>query len=263
MEQGSPLCVRLGEGGFIIKEGLLQILFPPRCVVCDEILEAELIRGGRWIHPDCGRKLYPVGDYVCFRCGKPLAAVEQEYCFDCKKKLTGRNALYCRQGRSVYVYKGEIRKSVYRLKYSNRREYARFFAEETAKYYSDWCKRAGVEAIVPVPMYGRKKRRRGYNQAEIIARELARILGLPMENAAVKRVRNTKPQKLLSDEERKNNLKKAFQARKFIVKYKKILLVDDIYTTGSTVEAVAHELMRCGVEQVFFLTLCTGEGIVM
>ena len=90
-----------------------------------------------------------------------------------------------------------------------------------------------------------------------------RIWGLPMENAAVKRVRNTKPQKLLSDEERKNNLKKAFQARKFIVKYKKILLVDDIYTTGSTVEAVAHELMRCGVEQVFFLTLCTGEGIVM
>ena len=263
MEQGSPLCVRLGEGGFIIKEGLLQILFPPRCVVCDEILEAELIRGGSWIHPDCGRKLYPVGDNVCFRRGKPLAAVEQEYCFDCKKKLAGRSALYCRQGRSVYVYKGEIRKSVYRLKYSNRREYARFFAEETAKYYSDWCKRAGVEAIVPVPMYGRKKRRRGYNQAEIIARELARILGLPMENAAVKRVRNTKPQKLLSDEERKNNLKKAFQARKFIVKYKKILLVDDIYTTGSTVEAVAHELMRCGVEQVFFLTLCTGEGIVM
>ena len=111
-------------------------------------------------------------------------------------------------------------------------------------------------------MYDRKKRRRGYNQAEMIARELACIWGVPLEKNAVKRIRNTKPQKLLSDEERKNNLKKAFQAAEFIVKYKKILLVDDIYTTGSTVEAVACELMRCGVEQVFFLTLCTGEGIV-
>lgn len=241
----------------------MQILFPPRCVVCDEILEAELIRSGRWIHPECGRKLYPVGSNVCFRCGKPLASVEQEYCFDCKKKLAGRKPLYCRQGKSVYVYKGEIRKSVYRLKYSNRRDYARFFAEETAEYYTDWCKQTGVEAIVPVPMYGPKKRKRGYNQAEIIAKELAKIWELPLEKNAVKRVRDTKPQKLLNDEERRNNLKKAFQAAEFIVKYKKILLIDDIYTTGSTVEAVACELMRCGVDEVFFLTLCTGEGIVM
>ena len=252
----------MGEGGIVIKEGLLQILFPPRCVVCDEILEAELMRCGRRIHSDCERKLYPVGSNVCFRCGKPLASEAQEYCFDCKKKLAGRKPLYCRQGRSVYVYKGVVRKSIYRFKYSNRREYARFFAEEAARYYTDWSEQIGVEAIVPVPMYDRKKRRRGYNQAEMIARELACIWGVPLEKNAVKRIRNTKPQKLLSDEERKNNLKKAFQARKFIVKYKKILLVDDIYTTGSTVEAVACELMRCGVEQVFFLTLCTGEGIV-
>lgn len=199
---------------------------------------------------------------MCFRCGKPLASEEQEYCFDCKKKLAGRKPLYCRQGRSVYVYKGVVRKSIYRFKYSNRREYARFFAEEAARYYTDWSEQIGVEAIVPVPMYDRKKRRRGYNQAEMIARELACIWEVPLEKNAVKRIRNTKPQKLLSDEERKNNLKKAFQAAEFIVKYKKILLVDDIYTTGSTVEAVACELMRCGVEQVFFLTLCTGEGIV-
>ena len=228
----------------------------------DEILEAELMRCGRRIHSDCERKLYPVGSNVCFRCGKPLASEAQEYCFDCKKKLAGRKPLYCRQGRSVYVYKGVVRKSIYRFKYSNRREYARFFAEEAARYYTDWSEQIGVEAIVPVPMYDRKKRRRGYNQAEMIARELACIWGVPLEKNAVKRIRNTKPQKLLSDEERKNNLKKAFQAAEFIVKYKKILLVDDIYTTGSTVEAVACELMRCGVEQVFFLTLCTGEGIV-
>ena len=108
------------------------------------------------------------------------------------------------------------------------------------------------EVVFPVAVAGRS----AFN-----ADHLHAVFGKREKNA-VKRIRNTKPQKLLSDEERKNNLKKAFQAAEFIVKYKKILLVDDIYTTGSTVEAVACELMRCGVEQVFFLTLCTGEGIV-
>lgn len=129
--------------------------------------------------------------------------------------------------------------------------------------YACWVHSIGAEAIVPVPMYRPKQRKRGYNQAEIFAGELAEILGIPLVRDGVRRIKNTRPQKLLSDEERKNNLKKAFQAVEFIVKYKKILLVDDIYTTGSTVEAVAEELRRCGVEQVFFLTLCTGEGFVL
>ena len=152
---------------------------------------------------------------------------------------------------------------MYRFKYSNRREYARFFAERAAFYYADWIRYIGAEAILPVPMYEPKRRRRGYNQAEIFAKELAKLVDVPFVRDGVRRIKNTRPQKLLGDEERKNNLKKAFQAAEFIVKYKKILIVDDIYTTGSTVEAVAGELRRCGVEQVFFLTLCTGEGIVM
>ena len=241
----------------------MQILFPPRCAVCDEILEAELIRAGWRIHPDCEPKLYPVGATVCYRCGKPLDLAEAEYCFDCRKKITAGQPLFCTQGRSVYRYKGDVRRSVYRFKYSNRREYARFFAEQAVAQQADWLQRNGVEAIIPVPMYRPKQRKRGYNQAEIFALELARQMDIPLVRDGVRRTRNTRPQKLLNDGERKNNLKKAFQAADFIVKYKKVLIVDDIYTTGSTVEAVAAELRRCGVEQVFFLTLCTGEGIVM
>ena len=122
-------------------------------------------------------------------------------------------------------------------------------------------RRIKIDVIVPVPMYARKKRYRGYNQAEIFAYELSKIWKIPMKADALKRVRNTKPQKYLSDQERKNNLKKAFQAADFIVKYKSILIVDDIYTTGSTVESVAQELYLHGVESVYFLTLCTGEGM--
>ena len=161
----------------------------------------------------------------------------------------------------MYVYRGDIRKTMYRFKYSNRREYARFFAEKAAQQYAGWIRRCGVEAVVPVPMYARKKRRRGYNQAEVFGRELARFLGIAFEPKGVRRVTNTRPQKLLSAQERKKNLEKAFQAAEFIVNYKCVLVVDDIYTTGSTVETVAEVMRRSGVENVYFLTLCTGEGV--
>lgn len=253
----------MGKGGAIIKEGLLQILFPPRCVVCDKLLEAEDIRSRRHVHPLCEKKLYPVGDTVCFYCGKPLQSTGGEYCFDCRKKITAHQPLACVQGKSIYRYQGEIRKSVYRFKYSNRREYAGFYAQKAVERYGDWILKCGIEAIVPIPMYSRKKRKRGYNQAEVFAKELSDRLGLALETRGVRRVRNTPPQKFLNDQERKNNLKKAFQATEFIVKYKCILLVDDIYTTGSTVEAVAEVIRQSGVEKVYFLTLCTGEGIAV
>ena len=149
---------------------------------------------------------------------------------------------------------------MYRFKYGNRRTYAAFFADEAEKQCGDWIKRIGVEAVVPVPMYRKKERQRGYNQAAIFARELAVAFGLACEPGAVKRIIDTKPQKELGDAERENNLKNAFQAEEFIVKYKYILLVDDIYTTGSTAEAVARQLLAVGVEKVFFLSVCIGNG---
>lgn len=149
---------------------------------------------------------------------------------------------------------------MYRFKYGNRRTYADFFADEAQKQYGDWITGKSVEAVVPVPMYRKKEKQRGYNQADVFAKKLADALGLVYEPAAVQRIVDTKPQKELGDEERKNNLKNAFHVEKFIVKYKYILLVDDIYTTGSTAEAVARQLLAAGVEKVFFLSVCIGNG---
>lgn len=149
---------------------------------------------------------------------------------------------------------------MYRFKYGNRRTYADFFADEAQKQYGDWITGKSVEAVVPVPMYRKKEKQRGYNQADVFAKKLAYALGLAYEPAAVQRIVDTKPQKELGDEERKNNLKNAFHVEKFIVKYKYILLVDDIYTTGSTAEAVARQLLAAGVEKVFFLSVCIGNG---
>jgi len=123
-----------------------------------------------------------------------------------------------------------------------------------------WLEQRGIEVIVPVPMFAAKKRSRGYNQAEVFARALGRECAVPVEEKLVVRTKNTMPQKSLNDKQRKDNLKGAFQVRTNIVKYSKILLVDDIYTTGATIDAIAELLKKSGAKEVYFLSICVGEG---
>ena len=149
---------------------------------------------------------------------------------------------------------------MYRFKYSNRREYASFLAQEAVSLLGDWIVGCGVEAVVPVPLYKGKQKRRGYNQAGLFAGKLAKMLRLSYEPAALVRMRDTTPQKVLDDKERKNNLKSAFQAADFVVKYNCILLVDDIYTTGATAEAAAKALRAAGVKEVYVFAVCIGMG---
>jgi ComF family protein len=164
------------------------------------------------------------------------------------------------QGKSLFSYRGAAKQSMYRFKYGNRREYAAFFADEAVRRYAAWIRANGVEAVVPVPMYRKKERRRGYNQAKLLARELAVRLGLAYEPSMVRRVRDTKPQKELSALERENNLKNAFQVADFVVKYNCVLIVDDIYTTGCTAETIAGELQRAGIERIYVLSACIATG---
>lgn len=228
----------------------LEFLYPPRCPICDEVLEP-----GRDICPGCRERAVRAAEPVCKCCGKPLENERREYCGDC----TGKKHKY-RQGKAVFIYQEGIRQSLYRFKYGNRREYAGFYAKEAAILYRNWVERNGIEVIVPIPMYSAKKRRRGYNQAEIFARALGRELGIPVEAGMVRRVRDTVPQKALNDRERRYNLKNAFQLAPDIVKYSQILLVDDIYTTGSTMDAVASVLLSAEIENIYFICISIGVG---
>ncbi|MBP3489138.1 MAG: ComF family protein [Roseburia sp.] len=227
-----------------------DFFYPPRCPVCDELSDT-----GGMLCMACTGRIQTVKEPVCKRCGKPLANERQEYCADCRKK---KHAY--RQGKAVFVYQGAIRSSMYRFKYAGRREYAAYYAKEAAKLYGDWVKRNQIEVIVPVPMYLRKRRQRGYNQAEVFARALGRELGLLVDAGVVRRVKNTVPQKELNDRERVRNLKNAFQLASDIVKYKCILLVDDIYTTGSTVDEVTEVLLAGGVQCVYYICISIGAG---
>lgn len=153
-----------------------------------------------------------------------------------------------------------MRESLYRFKYAGRREYAGFYADRAAAHYADWLVRHQVEAILPVPMYRPKQRLRGYNQAEEFARALGRKTGIPVDTKMVRRIRNTVPLKNLNPTERQRNLKSAFQFGTDIVKYNQIVLTDDIYTTGSTVDEIARVLRAAGVREIYYICVSIGSG---
>lgn len=246
-----------GEKLYFFWERVCDVFFPRRCPICDEILEPEQV--SQRIHSACAAKVCPVLGATCMQCGRPLENESREYCYDCQR-LWNKEAPI-RQGKALYLYQGPIKETMYRFKYSNKREYADYFAEQTVRKYGDWIRSKGIQAIVPVPMYLPKQHKRGYNQAETFARALGRRMNLPVETSLVKRVKDTTPQKELNDLERKNNLKSAFQKTESIVQYSHILIVDDIYTTGCTAMAVAEELKKTNANQIYFMSICIGKGM--
>ena len=132
---------------------------------------------------------------------------------------------------------------------------------EMAVYYGKWISSKKIEAIIPVPLHPSKKRKRGFNQAEILARELSEQTGIPVYTDVLFRIRKTSPQKMLGPGERKANLKGAFAVSAKWKACRNVLLIDDIYTTGSTIERCAGMLKKAGTENVWFLTISIGQGI--
>ena len=238
-----------------------NLLFPPRCPVCDKPVPIVPVRPivpfgpkkTELICPGCKNKLVPIGEQVCFYCGKPLPE-EEELCSGCRKE----RPLY-KRGRALYSYDSAAA-SIYRFKYGGKREYAIFFGREMARELEDFICRVNPDGLVPVPLSDRRLRTRGYNQAALLAEEIGRRTGIPVYSRLVRRIRDTKPQKGLNAKERQNNLKKAFKIAQNDVKLSTIIIIDDIYTTGSTVNAVAKVLLEVGVREVYYMALAIGEG---
>lgn len=224
----------------------LDYLYPPRCPVCDQI-------SAQGICTECRRKIQFIEKNYCMKCGKPLENSQGEYCRDCRTK---RHVFV--RNRALVSYRGPVKLSLYQMKYGNRREYAVTYGREMAKALGPWIKYIGITRIVPVPLHPARKRRRGYNQAEYIARAIGKELQLPVDTRILYRIRNTKPQKKLNDQQRRQNLSRAFEVRKRVEQRECILLIDDIYTTGSTLDAAADCLQRATGCQVYAAAIAIG-----
>lgn len=235
---------------------LLDIIYPPRCPICDDII----IPKGNKVCPSCKTKPIYIKEPRCKKCSKPIEREEQEYCSDCERK-----SFYYDQGFAVWIYDKTMKSSVSNFKYHGRKEYADFYVDEILREYENLLRKLSVDAIVPIPIHRSRYLDRGYNQADILARGIGKALKLPVVSDLLIRNKKTLPQKGLSDKERLRNLVEAFEYNKRLVSYykeplSKILLVDDIYTTGATMEACAKVLKSHGVNEVYFIVLCIGKG---
>ncbi len=234
------------------------LLFPAKCPVCDKVFEKSLKE--QETHPEkhnicprCARKLKWVKEPFCKICGKPLEETEQHCCSDCEDKRHSFTEV-----RSLWQYEGEAKALIERLKYANRRDYGAFIGQEMARVYGEYLKRREVEVIVPIPLSKKRMRQREYNQAALISRELSRMIQIPTNENILKRRLDTTPQKNLGMQDRKKNLENAFFIEENELQFRKVVLIDDIYTTGNTMDAAALALKGCGVSQVY--GLCGGIG---
>jgi ComF family protein len=162
------------------------------------------------------------------------------------------------QGRGIFVYDGIMRRSVTRYKYYGCREYGDFYARAMYRYAQKELREWKPDLIVPVPVHRSKERQRGFNQAAYLAEKLGHYTGISTDVNIVQKVLKTKSQKKLNALQRRKNLEKAFCVTGD-VRGKNILVIDDVYTTGSTIDAMAGCLKRKGAGNVYFLTVCIGR----
>jgi len=232
-----------------ITEMLLDILYPRHCPLCHRILKEKNCT----ICPECETQAVPIEAARCFQCGRPVSE-EEEFCEECRTHTHRFES-----GRGIFLYSSRWRSCVVRFKYYGCREYGDFLGDAMAFYARRELKCWKPDCLVPVPLHRNKERRRGFNQAEYLAARISRQSGIPMEASLVAKIRKTKSQKRLSGQERQKNLAGAFAVTK-PVEGMCILVVDDVFTTGSTIDAMAECLKKAGALRVHFLTAFIGHG---
>lgn len=234
----------------MIKE-VLDLLYPRRCPLCDTVLEFEELQ----VCQTCLAKQVRIVPPYCLKCGKTIENVTEEYCGDCSALPKSYN-----QGFPAFAYAGAIKDAIYAFKYKNQRCYGSFFCTCILEQYGEQFRDLQLDGLVPIPIHKDKRRQRGYNQAEILAADLGRQLKVSVYPSYLLRVVNTSPQKELNDKTRLKNLKNAFKIGENKIKLKKVLLVDDIYTSGATVEACTRVLLEAGAEKVYYTSVAIGKG---
>lgn len=234
-----------------------RLLYPRRCPVCSQVIPDDLL-----ICPGCEGRLKKVKPPTCIRCGRHISDSEAEYCSECLDK--GHSYSF---GLAVFEYDALMKQSMSDFKFNGRVDNGEYFASEAVKLYRDSILRFAPDALVPVPIHASRRRRRGYNQSELLADYIGKKLGIPVIKDMLFRRKRTSFQKLLGKSSRAQNLSKAFgfnsgayNINKINSRYKRVMIVDDIYTTGSTLESCSRTLLRNGVSEVGFICICIGRG---
>ena len=230
---------------------LLDLIFVPLCPIC----RGPLKDSGPFCE-GCLRTIRRALPPICPQCGLPFPeGTEGHLCGDC---LSGKYRFLLH--RSYGIYDGGLREAIHRLKYGG----DLLLVEPLGELLLEACEDLrddGIDLLIPVPLHPRRLRERGFNQSLLLARHLSRRLGLLCEAEVLVKVKDTPSQTSLSPAERQRAVRGAFKVMKGErIREKRVLLVDDVFTTGATVNEASRVLLRAGAKEVLVITLARSVG---
>ena len=232
----------------IILDKILSFFLPRTCFCCGADLKTKHL-----LCPECLKKVEEVKGLVCARCGVPLN-YGGHYCYNCRGSKAGKYK--CSFIRSALKFNEPTRALVHAFKYEKYLNIAPFFAEVMYRTYRQNPEFREAEFLVPVPIHKKRQRKRGFNQAEVLADHLSKLCGIPVLNALV-RTKNTASQTKLTRNDRKENILGAFAlagGAEGKIKKRALILIDDVCTTSATLEECARVLKKSGAREVLALT---------
>jgi len=245
--------------GSLIKswfEAFLNLVYPRnlKCMICDEtLLDTET----NCLCETCGARLIWLTENNCVKCGRHIGLVSTvNTCYECKNEQRAYS-----KNCSMVLYNDDVKKLIYKLKYGDQRYIAYHMGNIMVEGLAEMgYGNENIDLIIPVPLHTTRLGERGFNQSEWIGKQIAKRMQIHMSPLAVKRIRYTEPQTLLNRAARLQNLKGAFQVNDEVqIVNKRILVVDDVFTTGSTLNEVSYELVRMGAAHVITSTFAAAN----
>jgi ComF family protein len=234
-------------------DAVTSVLFPAPCRICGQILtSASRIP----ICDQCLSSFERIVPPLCECCGRPFASpvssqAIQQLCRLCRSKFFAFD-----QARSFAIYDDSLFEAIILMKYEEVTRLGHWFAECIAGCVAQELDKWSADAVVPVPLYPERRRERGYNQAELVARPLAKRLGIRLHDHLLTRIKPRPPQLLLSRSQRWKSVHGAYAPSDGVkIDNLRVLLVDDVMTTGATLDACARALKKAGASQVLALTV--------
>lgn len=228
----------------IVLKRLIDIIYPPRCQICQAFLNSN-----DPFCPTCIEGFTKITSPKCLICGRPFQSESEEdhACEGCLRK----RPVFDRAG-APYLYHGSAMTAVHQFKYAKKDHMAKPLGKLLADYAVLRLRGLGECLMVPVPLHPKKLRERGFNQSLLLAKHVSKLLSLELDIFSLRRIRYTRPQTGLKSDQRRKNVSKAFEVldRKAI-DGKRIVLVDDVATTGNTLNECSRVLKRSGAKNVF------------
>ena len=235
---------------------LIDLIYPPRCHICQEFLWQEGVKKDQEELPfcqTCFNDFYEITSPICPICGRPfVSGIEEDHiCESCLRKWPFYNALV-----APYLYDGALMAAIHQFKYAGKIYLANSLGRLLCLFAKEWLKEMEDCLMLPVPLHPKRLRERGFNQSLLLARFLTDVFDTELDFLSLRRIRYTRPQTGLQRDERRKNVRRAFELKDpHVAKGRTVILVDDVATTGNTLNECARTLKRAGAKEIFCLVL--------